>query len=101
LIGICISDHIWSLEGIGGIIGSDEQGSRNMISEARLFALAVAWVGGWGFLFFTYPQLICRFGRVKNPTPKRLRIVKVTGAVELAIVFTSCVLTALFGLPSN
>src|ERR1019366_1207718 len=36
LIGICISDHIWSLEGIGGIIGSDEQGSRNMISEARL-----------------------------------------------------------------
>lgn len=72
-----------------------------MISEARFFALAVAWVGGWGFLFFTNPQLICRLGRIKNPTSKRLRIIKIMGAVELAIVFTSCVLTAVFGLSSH
>ena len=72
-----------------------------MISQVRLFALAVVWVGGWGFLFFTNPQLICRLGRVKDPTPKRLRTIKITGAVELVIVFASCVLTAVFGLASR
>ena len=72
-----------------------------MISQTRLFALGVAWVGGWGFLFFTNPQLICRLGRVKNASPKKLRMIKATGAVELAIVFVSCLLTAVFGLRSN
>jgi hypothetical protein len=72
-----------------------------MISQIRIFALAIAWVGGWGFLFFTNPQLICRLFRVKNPTPKRLREIKITGAIELALVFTGCIVTAVFGMPSH
>jgi|HubBroStandDraft_5_1064220.scaffolds.fasta_scaffold661883_1 hypothetical protein len=72
-----------------------------MISQARFFALGVAWVGGSGFLFLTNPQLICRLGRVKNPTSRRLRAIKITGAVELAIVFAGCILTAVFGLSSH
>ncbi len=68
-----------------------------MISQAQLYALGVVWVGGWGFLFFTYPALVCRIFRVKNPTPKRLKLIKITGAVELAIVFTASVLCAIFG----
>jgi hypothetical protein len=72
-----------------------------MISEERLLALAVAWVGGWGFLAFTYPELISRLGVVKNPTPQRLRRIKMMGAVELIIVFTSCILVAIFGFRGN
>jgi hypothetical protein len=87
--------------GIGGIIGNEAHGSCGMISESRFFALAIAWVGGWGFLFFNNPQLICRLGRVRNPTLRRLRMVKIIGAIELAIVFTSCILTAVFGLPAK
>ncbi len=72
-----------------------------MISETRLFALGVAWLGGWGLLFFIDPKLICRLGRVRNPTLQRLRIVKTIGAVELALAFASCALVAVFGLPSR
>jgi hypothetical protein len=68
-----------------------------MISQAQMYALGVVWVGGWGFLFFTYTDLVCRIFRVKNPTPKRLKLVKITGAVELAIVFTASILCAIFG----
>jgi hypothetical protein len=28
-----------------------------MISQAQMYALAVVWVGGWGFMFFAYPEL--------------------------------------------
>ena len=63
-----------------------------MMSELQMFALGVIWVGGWGFLFFEYPELMCRLFRVQNPTPKRLRFARVMGAVELGIVFTSAVL---------
>jgi hypothetical protein len=72
-----------------------------MISQARVFALGIAWVGGWGFLFFTNPQLICRIGRVKNPTAQRLKAIKIIGAVELGLVFVSCILTAILGFPSS
>lgn len=68
-----------------------------MISQAQMYALGVVWVGGWGFLFFTYPELVCRIFRVRNPTPKRLKLMKITGAVELAIVFTASILCAIFG----
>jgi hypothetical protein len=71
-----------------------------MISQAQMFALGVAWVGGWGFLFFTNPAFICRLSRIKNPTAKRLKLVKVVGAVELSLVFTGLILTAIFGLNS-
>jgi hypothetical protein len=71
-----------------------------MISRAQMFALGVAWVGGWAFLFFTNPGFICRLARIKNPTAKRLKFIKVMGAVELSLVFTGSVLTAIFGLNS-
>jgi len=29
-----------------------------MISQAQMYALAVVWVGGWGFMFFAYPELL-------------------------------------------
>ena len=102
-----VSDGSWphttrlEFGGVGGTIGNEKVwGSCGMISQVRMFALGTAWVGGWGFLFFTNPQLICKLFRVKDPTPKRLRAIKITGAIELALVFTGCVLTAVFGMPS-
>jgi hypothetical protein len=68
-----------------------------MISQAQVYALGVAWVGGWGFMFFAYPELVCRIFRVKNPTPKRLKLIKITGAIELAIVFIASIGCAIWG----
>jgi hypothetical protein len=96
-----LTDHVWSLEELVGLLENERYGSCGMISQIRMFALGIAWVGGWGFLFFTNPQLSCKLFRIKNPTPKRLRAIKITGAIELALVFTSCVLTAVFGMPSR
>jgi len=70
------------------------------MSQTQVFALAVVWVGGWGFLFFTNPAFICRLGMSKNPTAKKLKTVKVIGAVEFALVFVALVLTAVFGVNS-
>jgi len=67
-----------------------------MLSELQMFALGVIWVGGWGFLFFEYPEFTCRMFR-KKPTEKWLRFSRITGAVELGIVFTSAVLTFVWG----
>ena len=69
----------------------------DMISQTQIHVLIVVWVGGWGFLFFAYPELVCRIFRLKNPTPKRLKFIKITGAVELGIVFTAFVAYAIFG----
>jgi hypothetical protein len=69
-----------------------------MISEVRLFALGVIWVGGWGFLFFAYPEIVCKLFRVKNPTSKRLKLIRIAGAIELALVFFSAVGVAIFGI---
>jgi len=56
-----------------------------------MYALGVVWVGGWGFMFFAYPELVCRIFRVKNPTLKRLKLIKITGAVELVLVFSASI----------
>ena len=69
-----------------------------MIPREQVFALGVVWVGGWGFLFFTYPALVSRIFRVKNPTPKRLKAIKIMGAVGLALIFISAISYAMFGL---
>jgi hypothetical protein len=69
-----------------------------MLSSAQFYALSVVWVGGLGFMFFSYPELVCRMFRVKNPTPKRLKLVKITGAVELALLFVGSLSVAIFGL---
>jgi hypothetical protein len=68
-----------------------------MISQAQMYAAGVAWVGGWGFLFFSYPEVVCRIFRVRNPTSKRLKLMKIMGAVELAMIFTVSILCAIFG----
>ena len=68
-----------------------------MISQVQMYALGVVWVGGWGFMFFAYPELVCRIFRVKNPTPKRLKLIKITGAVELDLVFSASIGYAIFG----
>jgi hypothetical protein len=50
-------------------------------------------------MFFAYPELVCRLFKVKNPTPKRLRIMKIIGAIELGLTLISSVLVAIFGAP--
>jgi hypothetical protein len=68
-----------------------------------MLAVAVVWVGGWGFLFFTQPRFICRLARRLarcDDTGRRLKFVKAVGAVELSLVFIALVLTAIFGLNS-
>jgi hypothetical protein len=68
-----------------------------MISTAQMYALCVAWVGGWGLVFFSFPEVVCRIFRLKNPTPNRLKLIKIIGAVELAIVFVASLGYALIG----
>ncbi len=70
-----------------------------MNSFVRLYALGIVWVGGGGFLFFAYPEVVCRLFRMKNPTPKRLRIMRITGAIELGLTFSSAVVVVIFGAP--
>jgi hypothetical protein len=65
-----------------------------------MLAIAVVWVAGWGFPFFTNPRLACRLARRMDPTARRLKFVKAVGAVELSLVFPALVLTAIFGLTS-
>jgi len=48
-------------------------------------------------MFFAYPELVCRIFTVKYPTPKRLKLIKITGAVELAIVFSASIGCAIWG----
>jgi len=69
-----------------------------MISQTQEFAIGIIWVGGWGFAFFTYPELVCKIFGPRTPIPKRVKWARATGAVALAIVFVSCVGVALFGL---
>jgi len=54
-------------------------------------------VGGWGLVFFSFPEVVCRIFRLKNPTPNRLKLIKIIGAVELAIVFVASLGYALIG----
>jgi hypothetical protein len=68
-----------------------------MLSHAQMYALCVVWVGGWGFVFFSFPEVGCRIFRLKDRTPKRLRLVKIIGAIELAIVFVACAGYAILG----
>jgi hypothetical protein len=71
-----------------------------MLSSEQMSALGVIWVGGWGFLFFDYPQIVCRIF-FREPTPKRLRNIRIMGAVELAIVFASAIITFVCGFFSK
>ena len=67
-----------------------------MISHEQGFALGVIWVGGWGFLFFNYPASICRMSR-QEATPKRLRLIRIIGAIELVIVLCSAMAEFVWG----
>jgi hypothetical protein len=70
------------------------------LSRDQLDAFGVLWVGGLGYLFFAYPRVACRIFH-REPTLKRLRLVRITGAVELTLVFTGALLTLIWGFFSN
>ncbi len=69
-----------------------------MISDAQFFALGVVWVGGWGFVFFTWPEKVCQLFRVRPFSEKRVRLAKVMGGIGLALTFISALSVAIFGL---
>jgi hypothetical protein len=71
-----------------------------IFSREQMLALEVIWVGGWGFLFFEYPKFVCRIFR-QEPTENRLRNVRRTGGLELAIVFVSAMCTFAWSLFSK
>lgn len=71
-----------------------------MLSHEQLFALGVLWVGGWGFLCFTYPDALCRILR-RDATPKRVRLIRLQGAIGLIIVFWSAVFEFVSGFFSK
>jgi hypothetical protein len=62
-----------------------------VLSREQMLAFGVVWVGGMGLVFFLHPEVICRMFK-QDPTPRRLRIIHVIGAVELWIVFCGCAL---------
>jgi hypothetical protein len=68
-----------------------------VISREQLLALGVLWVGGWAFLCFDYPRLVCRVLQIKNPTDKRLRMMRKMGAVFLIWTFASLLITFVSG----
>ena len=78
------------------------RGPTRTVSQTRMLRLLLR-IGGWGFLFFTQPRVICRLAcrlacqlaRCNDPTARRLKFVKAVGAVELSLVFTALVFTAL------
>jgi hypothetical protein len=59
-----------------------------MLSQEQMFALSVIWVGGWGFLFFHYPEALCRLFH-RETTPKRLRLMRIMGAIGLILTLCS------------
>jgi hypothetical protein len=69
-----------------------------MLSSVQFYALGDAWVGGWGLVFFAYPERICRMFGLKKPTPKRVKLVKIIGGVELALLLIGGLSVAMFGL---
>ena len=70
------------------------------MTDEQLFAAGVIWVGGLGFLFFTYPALVCRITR-QQPTPSRLKRIHVIGAIELILVFLGAIGQLIAGFYAN
>lgn len=60
--------------------------------------LAVLLVGGYGLLLFAYPELALRIFK-QNPTPNKINLAKIVGAIELALVLTGFLAYAIAGFP--
>ena len=58
------------------------------MSYFQTFSLGILWVGGLGFVFFAYPESVCRYSG-QEATPARVRRIRRIGVVELWIVFLS------------
>jgi len=71
-----------------------------MAIQKEIFPSGVIWVGGFGFLCFAYPSVVCRITR-QEPTPERLRLFKIMGAVELIAVYLSAVGIVISGFFSS
>jgi len=59
-----------------------------------MIVLGILWVAGWGCLFLYNPTLVCRILR-REQTAKRIRIVRIVGAVSLVLALVSAVLELL------
>ena len=55
-------------------------------------------VGGYGLLLFAYPESALRIFK-QNPTPNKIKLAKVVGAIELALVLTGFLAYAIAGFP--
>jgi hypothetical protein len=44
------------------------------------------WVGGFGFLFFAFPEAACRIFRVENAAPGTLKAVRIFGGISITLV---------------
>jgi len=69
-----------------------------LILEKVFHVVALVWLFGWGFLLLKFPVECYRFlGRGRNPTPNKLKVVKVVAYIGL--FSGSCLLLELaFGL---
>jgi hypothetical protein len=61
-----------------------------------IFSLfAVVWVGGWGFLFFRYPEFFARvnvrFGFKSAMNPKFIKFTRWMGIVEMILAALSLI----------
>jgi hypothetical protein len=60
---------------------------------------AVAWVGGWGFVMFRYPELFAkinaRFGLKIGTSPRFIAFTRRMGIVEMALAVLSVISTVI------
>jgi len=81
--------------------------TRNPHFQAIFTAIAAAWVGGWGFVMFRYPELFAglnsRFMMKWLSGPKFISFTKKLGVVEMVLASLSVVfylIEAAFGFVS-
>ena len=68
------------------------QAHRELLGSALAFLL----VGGYGLLLFANPELALRIFQ-QNPTPIKVRLAKIVGAIELGLALLGVLVYAIFG----
>jgi hypothetical protein len=68
------------------------QAHRDLLGAALAFFL----VGGYGLLLFIDPELALRIFQ-QNPTPNKIRLAKIVGAIELGLAILGVLTYAIFG----
>jgi hypothetical protein len=66
------------------------------MSNTLAHAIAMLWVGGFGLLFFAFPETACRVFRVQNPTPRSFRAVKIFGGIAILSVLVGALVYAIW-----